>query len=168
MNVTLIAAMTKNKVIGFNNRIPWKVPDEMRHFKETTRGNIVIMGNTTFYSIGTLKNRINIVLTRNTMVSKDNDDKSPVFLNSVEDCFSYIEGARKNDYTFADIYVIGGEQIYRLFEPYATDIILSEIPTELEGDTFFPIDIDDISTWELHYVEYRGTYTLRKYLKINS
>jgi dihydrofolate reductase len=63
--------------------------------------------------------------------------------------------------------VIGGEQIYRLFEPYADEIILSEIPIEIEGDTYFPIDVKDESKWKLDFVEYRIQYTLRKYLKVD-
>ena len=65
-SIKIIAAMSKNKVIGFNNRIPWKVPDEMKHFKETTMSNIVVMGSKTWHSVGYLPNRLNIVLTKET------------------------------------------------------------------------------------------------------
>ena len=163
-SVKIIAAMSKNKVIGFNNKIPWKVPDEMKHFKETTMSNIVVMGRKTYHSVGFLPNRLNMVLTKDTSLYSND---FPMFLSCPEDCIDY---AKNYDHSLyykdADLYVIGGEQIYRVFEPYADEIILSEIPIEVEGDTYFPIDVKDESKWKLEHVEYRGTYTLRKYIKI--
>jgi dihydrofolate reductase len=165
-NVKIIAAMSKNKVIGFNNRIPWKVPDEMKHFKETTTGNIVVMGHTTYYHTGVLPDRLKIVLTKNTNYTYI-PDSTVIFVNSLEQCFECIRVVQCGEYKHSDIYVMGGEQIYRLFEPYANEIILSEIPTEIEGDAYFPINVKDDTKWKLDLVEYRIQYTLRKYFKID-
>lgn len=164
-NIKIIAAMSKNKVIGFNNRIPWKIPEEMKHFRDTTLRNIVIMGSTTYYSVGELDNRLNIVLTRNEDMCKNNEGTGPIFLNSVDAGLDYISTEAHSAFENSDIYVIGGEQIYRLFEPLASEIILSEIPTEIEGDSYFSIDVHDETEWELHFVEYREKYILRKYIK---
>ena len=162
--VKIIAAMSKNKVIGFNGRIPWKIPDEMKHFKKTTDNNIVIMGHNTYYSTGNLRNRLNIVLTHDTDYTYV-PDSHVQFVNSIDGCFETINIIQRDAFKNANIYVIGGEQIYRLFEPYADEVILSEIPVEIEGDAYFPIDVKDESNWELNFVEYRVTYTLRRYLK---
>ena len=163
--IKIISAMSKDKVIGFNNKIPWKIPEEMKHFKDTTMGNIVIMGHVTYYSVGELYNRLNIVLTRNEDLCKNNKEDGPIFLNSVDACLDYISTEVYEAFRDSDVYVIGGEQIYRLFEPHASEIILSEIPTEIEGDAYFPINVHDETEWELHFVEYREKYILRKYIK---
>lgn len=165
--VKIIAAMSKNKVIGFNTRIPWKIPDEMKHFKETTTGHIVVMGHNTYYSTSDLRNRLNIVLTHKSAAYTYIPDSNVQYVNSVDECFETINIIQRNAFQNAHIFVIGGEQIYRLFEPYADEIILSEIPIEVEGDTYFPIDVKDESKWKLDFVEYRIQYTLRKYLKID-
>ena len=90
-----------------------------------------------------------------------------MILSCPEDVIDYMQNYEHSlYYKDADLYVIGGEQTYRVFEPYADEIILSEIPIEIEGDTYFPIDVKDESKWKLDFVEHRGTYTLRKYLNI--
>ena len=139
----------------------------MKHFKKTTIGNIVVMGHNTYNSMGgmLLHDRLNIVLTTNQNYTYI-PDSDIIFVTSIEYLFKCIKDVRTFRYEDADIYIIGGEQIYRQFEQYADEIILSEIPIEIEGDAYFPIDVKDESKWKLDFVEYRIDYTLRQYLKV--
>lgn len=133
MIVSLIAAVTKNRVIGKDNDLPWKLPDDMKYFMETTRGHAVIMGRKNFDSLPSrfkpLKERFNIVLSRNQKVI-DN----VCVVSSIESAFS--EAARNSD--DEEVFVIGGEQIFKLAMPRANRLYLTEIDTILDGDTYFP------------------------------
>ena len=104
--MNLIVAVDKNWAIGKNNRLMWSIPADMKFFRETTKGNIVIMGRKTLESFPQgqpLKNRVNIVITRNPGYKV----KGAVVVHSVEEA---VEEARKYK---GEIYVIGGESIYR-------------------------------------------------------
>ncbi|WP_435104215.1 dihydrofolate reductase [Arhodomonas sp. AD133] len=126
--ITLIAAMTENRVIGRDGRLPWRLPADMRHFVATTRGKPVIMGRRNYADIGRpLPKRHNIVLTRNM------DFQAPG-CTVVHD----LEAALAAAGDAPEVMVIGGEQIYRLFLPRAHRIELTVIATRLDGDTFFP------------------------------
>lgn len=128
MAVILIAAMGKNRVIGHHNKLPWRLPEDMAFFRRTTTGNPVLMGRKTFESFGArpLKNRVNIVLTRST----DYAPEGAEIAHSVEEALSR--------HRSGDVYVIGGEEIYRQLLPVADRIVLTEIESEFEGDAFFP------------------------------
>jgi dihydrofolate reductase len=132
MIVSLIAAVTKNHVIGKDNDLPWKLPDDMKYFMETTKGHAVIMGRKNFDSLPPkfkpLKDRFNIV------VSKTYKDASVCVVSSMENA---LEQARTNS-TKEEIFVIGGAQIYKLAMPFADRLYLTEIDTVLDGDTYFP------------------------------
>ncbi len=129
MKVILIAAMDKNRVIGYENRIPWHIPEDLQYFKKVTMGHGIIMGRKTFDSIGhALPGRQNVVLSR---------DRSLSFT----DCHmaqSLAEGLRhcRNQ---ENVFVIGGESIFREAMEFADTILLSVIQQEYEGDTFFPL-----------------------------
>jgi len=120
--------MGKNRVIGHHNKLPWRLPEDMAFFRRTTTGNPVLMGRKTFESFGArpLKNRVNIVLTRST----DYAPEGAEIAHSVEEALSR--------YRSGDVYVIGGEEIYRQLLPVADRIVLTEIESEFEGDAFFP------------------------------
>jgi dihydrofolate reductase len=132
-NIQLIAAMSKNSCIGLNNSIPWRIPEDMKHFKLTTNGHTVVMGRKTFESIGSkpLPGRKNIVLTQ---------DKS-FRAKGVEICHDYTEILRLPD---EKIFIIGGEQIYKLFIDYADGMILTIIDEVMDGDAYFPHFYSDI------------------------
>ena len=132
--IILIAACSKNGVIGNNNQIPWHLPEDLKRFKKLTSGNAVVMGSKTFRSLGKpLKDRTNIVLTR--------DYKSLSDIGGTWD-FSTFESVEKvlnlGIFKSEIIYIIGGAQIYKEFMPYADKILLTYIDKEFEGDTFFP------------------------------
>lgn len=123
--ITLIAACSKNRVIGKDNQLIWHLPEDLKRFKELTTGKTVLMGRKTFESIGRpLPKRTNIIIT---------SDKN----YKAEGCVIYHDlfEALKHD---KDIVVIGGSQIYQQCLDIAHDIQLTVIDQEFEGDAFFP------------------------------
>ena len=119
--------MGLNRVIGIDNRLPWRLPAEMRYFRETTMGKPIIMGRKTHESIGrALPGRQNIVLTRNRTYESD----GCMIVHSVQEALIVAEGR--------EVMVIGGAQLYKLFLPLADRIYLTLVETEFEGDSFFP------------------------------
>ena len=127
MTITMIAAMARNRTIGVDNDLPWRIPDDMAYFKRMTTGTTVVMGRKTLESFGgPLKNRRNIVLTR----SDDYSQEGCEVVHTVEEVLE--------KYGEQDLMIIGGEQIYRLFLPYADRLLLTEIEEDFEGDTRFP------------------------------
>ncbi|NJN50680.1 MAG: dihydrofolate reductase [Gammaproteobacteria bacterium] len=130
MRVSLIWAMTKNRVIGRDNDLPWHLPDEMRHFVRTTQGKPVVMGRKQFESMGKpLPKRMNIVLSRNSGFA-------PTGTTVVGDLDAALRVAESSG--AEEVMVIGGAEIYRLALPYADRLYFTLIDTELAGDTFFP------------------------------
>jgi dihydrofolate reductase len=133
MIISMIAAVSKNRVIGKDNDLPWKLPDDMKFFMETTKGHHAIMGRKNYESIPhkfkPLPNRTNIVVTR----QKNFNAPGCIVVDSVEKGLTI---ARQNHETEA--FVIGGAEIYKLGLPFADRLYLTEINAEIEGDTFFP------------------------------
>jgi dihydrofolate reductase len=142
MRLSLIWAMTRNRVIGRNNTLPWHLPDEMRHFVRATRGKPVIMGRRQWESMPrALPQRTNIVLTRQRGYRADGAIVVPDFRSALE------RAQRAAAETGSDeIMVIGGAEIYALALPVADRLYQTVIEAELEGDTFFP-EFDE-SQWQ--------------------
>lgn len=139
--VALIAAVAVNRVIGHKNELPWYLPADLKHFKTTTMGYPVIMGRKTYESIGRpLPGRINIILTNDKSWGRD----IPQVINVVHSVKEALQAAR-DAYAMglclhADkkIFVIGGEQIYKLFIDQAKYLHLTEVEAIPHGDAFFP------------------------------
>lgn len=133
MIVSAIAALSKNNVIGKNNDLPWRLPDDMKFFMETTKGHHVIMGRKNYDSLlekfKPLPQRTNIVITH------QKDFKAPgcLVLHAIEPA---LEIARKD--SEEECFIIGGAEIYRLAMPHTTRLYLTEIDAHIEGDTWFP------------------------------
>lgn len=128
MQLALIAAMARNRVIGQNNALIWHLPEDLKHFKNTTSGHHIIMGRKTYDSIGRpLPNRVNIVVSRNA----DLHIPGVMVVNSLE---AAIQKAAAD----AQPFVVGGAQLYEAALPYATDLYLTQIDHDFEGDAFFP------------------------------
>ena len=126
--IALIAAVARNGVIGADNRLPWRLPEDMRRFRALTLGHSVIMGRRTWESIGSpLPGRQNIVVTRAGRIAAPD-----------------IEVARSLDEALARVrlpepaFVIGGEALYREALPRAHLVYLTEIARDFEGDARFP------------------------------
>lgn len=135
MNISLIVAMDQHRVIGKNNDIPWRIPKDWEYVKQTTEGYAIILGRKNLESIGrALPNRRNIVLTRNRKFSFPNCEVA----HSLEEVFELCKDEE-------EIFVFGGEEIYRLFLPYVNKMYITKIHHEFKGDTHFP-EVD-LSEW---------------------
>jgi dihydrofolate reductase len=125
--ITLIAAMGKNRAIGLNGRMPWHLPAELQHFKQVTMGKAILMGRKTWQAIGRpLPGRQNIVISRN-----------PGFEVAGADLCDSLPAALKAAQT-DEVMVIGGGQLYALAMPQAQSMILTLIDIEPDADTWFP------------------------------
>lgn len=127
--LSMICAVGRGNEIGFENKLLWDLPGDMKHFKETTTGHTVIMGQTTYLSIGRpLPNRTNIILS--------NDDSFDVPGCIIARDLEQL--AREHENTEEEVFVIGGASIYRQFLPFAKKLYLTLIDDAPTADTFFP------------------------------
>ncbi len=127
--VVLVAAVADNGVIGQGGDIPWSIPEDLRHFRGTTTGNVVVMGRRTFESIGhPLAYRTNVVVTRDRDWSAD----GVLVAHSVEEALGLAQQGE------GDVMVIGGGHVYRDAMPLADAQILTEVHQSPEGDTHYP------------------------------
>ena len=137
MRIAMIAAMANNRVIGKDNKMPWHLPEDLKHFKAMTLGKPVVMGRKTFESIGRpLPGRHNIVITRQS-------DYQPEGVS----CVSSFEAAKALVNDCEELVVIGGGQLYKEILPLADTLYLTFIELTVDGDTFFP-EWDD-GSWKL-------------------
>lgn len=128
MKISMIVAMAANRVIGKENKMPWHLPADLMFFKQTTLGKPVIMGRKTFTAIGrALPRRKNIVITRAA-------DFTAAGVTVVHD----IDAALAAAHGVSEVMVIGGANIYRQFLPRTSELYLTFIDLQVEGDTFFP------------------------------
>lgn len=128
MNLTLIAALAQNGVIGKDNQLIWRFPDDLKRFKKLTLGHHVLMGRKTFESVNRpLPGRTNVVITR----QKDYQAPGCIIVHTIEEALRKAE----ND---PQPFVIGGAKIYEQALPYADTMELTYIHHSYEGDTFFP------------------------------
>jgi len=155
MMVAIIAAMTKDRVIGKKGRIPWNIPEDLEHFKNTTSGNTVIMGRKTFESLGkALPNRNNIVISTS-MQPIDGKGLGADVCASVKEALERAKSYGK------DIFIIGGSQIYHEFLTIADKMYISYIKKDYEGDTYFPTF--DESQWVIEKREDHPDFELVVY-----
>ncbi len=131
MILSAIAAMAKNRAIGFENELPWHLPADMKYFMRTTKNHHVLMGRKTFESLGVpLKNRTNIVITRDPFFVAS----GTLVVHSLHEAISLAEASGEEE-----AFIIGGAQIYALAMPLLDRIYLTEIDLEVEkADAFFP------------------------------
>ena len=130
MKISLIAAISENKVIGRDNDLPWHIPEDLKRFKEITKGHPVIMGRKTYESIGRLlPNRTNIIITRD----KTYQVEGAVIVNSLEDAIQ--EGKKVDD---REIFIIGGGQIFEQAIEVADKLYLTIVHDTIDGDVYFP------------------------------
>jgi dihydrofolate reductase len=126
--ISLIVAMAQNGVIGRDNALPWRLPEDLKRFKEFTLGKPILMGRKTFEAIGRpLPGRANLVLTRD----HDWRAKGAIPVHSVEEALLQTR-------TCDELVAIGGAEIYRLLLPLARRIYLTHVHADVPGDTYFP------------------------------
>jgi len=139
--------------------MPWHVKEEFQHFKQTTLGFPVIMGRKTFETLGKpLKNRENIIITRNKNFNADFEETK--IFHSLDESISYCES--KN---YEKAFIIGGGEIYKQAIPLADEMILSFMKFDAEGDVYFP-EFDKI-IWEKVFAEDREQFEIEKYVRKN-
>ena len=125
--ISIIVAADENNVIGKDNDLIWHLPDDLKFFKNLTSGHPIIMGRKTFESIGRpLPNRTNIIITRDTAFQAD----GCVVVHSLGEAL----GKTKNQ----DVFIVGGEQVYRLALPKTDRVHLTRVHHSFDGDRFFP------------------------------
>ncbi len=134
MEIILIVAYSKNRVIGKDNKLLWHLTDDMKFFKKMTQNQTVLMGKNTYWSLPEkfrpLPNRNNILLTTKHF---ENTFENLRIFNDLETALITLkkEGLEK-------LFVIGGSQIYEAFLPFADEILATEVDTIIEGDAYFP------------------------------
>jgi len=134
--ISIIAAMTKSRVIGKNNQLPWHLSDDLKNFKKLTVGNTVIMGRKTFESIGKpLPDRNNIVISSSMPLAEN-----ITVAKTVEEALQKAESFSK------EIFIIGGASVYAQSLPFADRLYLSFIKKDYDGDAYFPEF--DMSEWK--------------------
>ena len=140
--IEAIVAADNNWGIGYQNRLLVSIPSDMKFFRQKTTGNVVVMGRKTLESFPNglpLKNRVNIVLTKN----KNYQVKDAVIVHSEEEL---LEELKK--YPSEKIYVIGGESIYKMMLPYCDTVYVTKIDREFQADTYFP-NLDQMDEWKM-------------------
>jgi len=141
MEVTLVVAVADNGVIGRGNALPWDLPDDLKHFKQTTMGRPIIMGRKTFESIGRpLPGRLNIVLTRDTEWRVDGVSTATCIGDAVAlaEQQALIDGVDS-------VMIIGGAEVYRQAMPFCTRAVVTRVHGQIDGDAFF--DLSQFEGW---------------------
>lgn len=153
MKLILVAAAAENNALGKDNIMLWHLPDDFKHFKNLTSNHYIIMGRKTFESFPKpLPNRTHIIITRQA------DYKAPdgcVVVTSLEEALAIVKEQ-------AEVFVIGGGEIYKLALPYADRIELTRVHTTLEADAFFPefsLEEWKLMKEEFHDIDEKHQYT---------
>lgn len=155
MLISMIAAMANKRVIGANNKMPWHLPADLKHFKKTTLNKPIIMGRLTYESIGkALPGRLNIVVSRDESYTLSD----AIVVKSPEAALSAAQGNE-------EVMIIGGGSIYQHFLPHCHRLYLTFIDLDVIGDTFFP-DYESMYEWELldqesHFPESQNPHPYR-------
>jgi len=125
--VRIVVAYARNRVIGRDNALPWRLPGDMAHFRQTTMGHPVVMGRKTWESLGkALPGRHNIVVTRN-----------PAFVTQGATVVASLDEALRVA-AGGTVYIIGGAQLYAQALPLAHDVVATQVHADVAGDAFFP------------------------------
>lgn len=135
--ISMIAAMAHNRIIGADNKMPWHLPADLKHFKSVTMGKPIIMGRKTYESIGrALPGRLNIVISRSGFEAQD-----ATVVDSVDAALAAVNDVE-------EVMIIGGGAIYDLLLPVCHKLYLTFIDLSVEGDTQFP-DWQASGNWEI-------------------
>jgi dihydrofolate reductase len=147
MSLSIIVAMARNRTIGVNNTLPWRCPEDLRHFKALTMGHHMIMGRKTFDSIGKpLPGRTTVVVTRDRNLKID----GCLVAHSLEEAIAACAGDK-------EVFVVGGAELYRQAMPLMDTLYITEIQQDVEGDAHFP-EFDQ-SAWQEASREMRSQET---------
>ncbi len=130
-----IAAVSQNNVIGRNNKLPWRIPEDLKYFHSVTKNKALIMGRKTFQSLGqALPNRLNVVLTKN----KAFQPEGAVVFDSFDKALKYCRQDKILKPCGREIFITGGGEIYRQTLLLMDGLYITRIHKEYEGDAFYP------------------------------
>lgn len=149
--MNLIVAVDKNWAIGHKNKLLVRIPGDMKNFRKMTTDNVIVMGRKTLESFPQgqpLANRVNIVLTQN----KNYAVNGAVIVHSIEELMKELE-----QYKDKQIYVVGGESVYRQLLPYCNKAFVTKIEESYEADTYFP-NLDKMEEWKVTEESEEQTY----------
>ena len=155
--MNLIVAVDENCAIGKDNKLLVSIPSDMKFFRETTTGKVVVMGRKTLESFPNglpLKNRTNIVLTRN----RDYQVKDAIVVHSVPELL-----VKLDKYSSEDVYVIGGDSVYQELLPYCDVAHVTKINHVYAADSWFP-NLDETGEWEITGESEEQTYFDLEYM----
>jgi dihydrofolate reductase len=145
-----IAAMSRNRVIGADGKIPWYISEDLKFFKRTTLGHIIVMGRKTYDSLGKpLPGRENWVLSRGAQI------EGVTMLRSLDAIQEPSDGRK--------LYIIGGAELYTALLPTCSELLLTHVDHEVEGDTFFPDFQNDFDAGEV--LQSGEGYQIRRHLR---
>lgn len=149
--MNMIVAVDSNWAIGHKGKLLVSIPEDMQFFRRETTGKVVVMGRKTLESFPNglpLKNRVNVVIT------KDNEYnvKDAIICHSIEEALEVLK-----QYNDEDIYVIGGESVYRQFLPYCSVAHVTKINYSYDADTYFP-NLDEMDEWTIEESSDERTY----------
>ncbi len=134
MKISLIVAMTKSRVIGCDNQLPWHIPEDLKRFKKLTMGNPIVMGRKTYDSIGRpLPGRLNIVITRNTELKIPGVSVVSSFNEAIVLAKKEIGNESQKE-----IFILGGGQIFQEALPVADKLYVTWVHKDVPGDVLFP------------------------------
>lgn len=135
MILTHVTAMSKNRVIGAANTLPWNLPEDMKFFRDTTKGHAMIMGRKTFESFGAkpLPHRFHIVITRQNLRS---DNPLVKYVKTLDEALETARGLTSQ--WGEEVFIVGGGEIYAQSMNIADKIYLTVIDRDFEGDTYYP------------------------------
>ena len=139
VQISLIAAVSENGVIGKDNGIPWQLREDLEHYKQTVDNSVTISGRVTYESIPVIQGRKQVVMSRRETLELE---ENTYHAQSRDEATEVAKEIADGDET---VYIIGGENIYRTFLEIADEMILSHVEGEYEGDTYFP-EFED-SNW---------------------
>lgn len=149
--MNLIAAVDNNWAIGCKNQLLVRIPNDQKMFRQTTTGKVVVLGRKTLETFPQglpLPNRTNIILSK----SKDYKVKDAIVVHSIEELLEELE-----KYDSKDVYIIGGESVYRQMLPYCDTAHLTKIDRTYEADSYFP-NLDEDAAWEVTAESEEQTY----------
>ena len=138
----MIAAVDNNWAIGYKNRLLVRIPADQKYFRNETMGKVIVMGRKTLESFPRgqpLAGRTNVVLSR----KSDYKVKGTAVINTVEETLEYL-----SQFDTDDIFIIGGETIYRQFLDYCDEALITKIDHEYQADAWFP-NLDELKEWQL-------------------
>lgn len=140
--MNIIVCADNNWAIGYKNKLLVSIPNDMKHFREETTGKVIVLGRKTLATFPQglpLKNRTNIILSRDEKYKA----KDAIVVHSVEELLRELK-----KYDSEDVYVIGGESIYRQLLPYCDVAHVTKVDHEYQADTYFP-NLDKDPDWEI-------------------